>query len=132
MGGRDSARETWSGLVNFDSLPGRTPRQRAEALFAGRRIRDGLFPVGLFGEQAWDILLELFIQRGQDGIPINQLCRFTKARDTLNRYVALLSDLGIVDKANVNNEESVSLTTNGLDLMHEFFAVTDGRSVTKR
>jgi len=52
-------------------------RARAERLYAERRRRDDLFPDGLFGEPAWDLLLAMFVarERGQPMI----LCRAYKA-----------------------------------------------------
>jgi DNA-binding MarR family transcriptional regulator len=38
-------------------------RAWAERLYAERRRRDAMFPRGLFGEPAWDLLLALFIAR---------------------------------------------------------------------
>ena len=50
-------------------LGGERARARAWAdrLYAERRRRDGLFPPGLFGEPAWDLLLAMFTarERGQ-------------------------------------------------------------------
>jgi hypothetical protein len=39
-------------------------RAVAERLYSDRRKRDEHFPPGLFGEPAWDLLLALFIARG--------------------------------------------------------------------
>src|SRR5205085_10240642 len=52
-------------------------RAWAERLYAERRRRDDLFPQGLFGEPAWDLLLAMFVarERGQPMI----LCRAYKA-----------------------------------------------------
>ena len=52
-------------------------RAWAERLYAERRRRDDLFPDGLFGEPAWDLLLAMFSarERGQAMI----LCRAYKA-----------------------------------------------------
>ena len=52
-------------------------RAWADRLYAERRRRDALFPDGLFGEPAWDLLLAMFTahEKGQAMI----LCRAYKA-----------------------------------------------------
>lgn len=59
---------------------------RAERLYAERRRRDDLFPPGLFGEPAWDLLLALFIAR-EKGQPIilSAAYRAGRVSDTTGR-----------------------------------------------
>jgi hypothetical protein len=120
-----------SDLVDFDALPGRSPRAWAEALYTGRRIRDGMFPPGLFGELAWDILLELFLAKrdGQE-LPIEAVCVFAPAfRSTIERYVALLQKQGLVEMGSDPGDISrgrIKLSRSGHKLMSDFFASTDG------
>ena len=52
-------------------------RAWAERLFAERRGRDALFPNGLFGEPAWDLLLAMFIAHDKSQAMI--LCKAYKA-----------------------------------------------------
>ncbi len=52
-------------------------RAWAERLLAERHRRDGLFPDGLFGEPAWDLLLAMFVAREKGQAMI--LCRAYKA-----------------------------------------------------
>jgi hypothetical protein len=52
-------------------------RAWAERLYAERRRRDDLFPDGLFGEPAWDLLLAMFSAREKGQAMI--LCRAYKA-----------------------------------------------------
>ena len=54
-----------------------TARARAERLYAERRRRDALFPDGLFGEPAWDLLLAMFVARDRNQAMI--LCKAYKA-----------------------------------------------------
>lgn len=54
-----------------------TARARAERLYAERRRRDALFPDGLFGEPAWDLLLAMLIARDRNQAMI--LCKAYKA-----------------------------------------------------
>lgn len=39
---------------------------QARRLYEERRRRDASFPCDLFGEPAWDLLLDLYVARGQD------------------------------------------------------------------
>jgi len=52
-------------------------RAWAERLYAERRRRDTLFPDGLFGEPAWDLLLAMFAAREKGQTMI--LCKAYKA-----------------------------------------------------
>ncbi|HTU13124.1 MAG TPA: transcriptional regulator [Allosphingosinicella sp.] len=49
----------------------------ADRLYTERRRRDDLFPDGLFGEPAWDLLLAMFTARERGQVMI--LCRAYKA-----------------------------------------------------
>ncbi len=51
-------------------------RAVAERLFSDRRRRDEMFPPGLFGEPAWDLLLALFAahEKGR-GLSFAEACR---------------------------------------------------------
>lgn len=52
-------------------------RAWADRLYAERRRRDALFPDGLFGEPAWDLLLALFLAQEKGKAMI--LCKAYKA-----------------------------------------------------
>jgi hypothetical protein len=52
-------------------------RAWADRLYAERRRRDALFPDGLFGEPAWDLLLAMFTAREKGQAMI--LCKAYKA-----------------------------------------------------
>jgi hypothetical protein len=54
-----------------------TARAWAERFYAERRRRDALFPDGLFGEPAWDLLLAMFVAREKNQAMI--LCKAYKA-----------------------------------------------------
>jgi hypothetical protein len=54
-----------------------TARAWAERFYAERRRRDALFPDGLFGEPAWDLLLAMFVARDRNQAMI--LCKAYKA-----------------------------------------------------
>ena len=69
---------------------GRADRSRAltlaERLYDERRRRDDLFPAGLFGEPAWDLLLMLFAAREKGQSMILSACyRVARVSDTTGR-----------------------------------------------
>jgi hypothetical protein len=64
-------------IVADDGEERATARARAECLYAERRRRDALFPDGLFGEPAWDLLLAMFVARDRNQAMI--LCKAYKA-----------------------------------------------------
>ena len=54
-----------------------TARAWAERFYTERRRRDALFPDGLFGEPAWDLLLAMFVAREKNQAMI--LCKAYRA-----------------------------------------------------
>jgi len=119
-------------IVDFDSLPGHAPRARAEALLVGRRIRDQIFPPGIFGEPAWDLLLGLFLAReGSRGVPLNAALAMTFVPPrTAQRWIDLLAERSLLEQIQPMQHEptaTVRLTANGLELMSRFFAFTEGQ-----
>ncbi|QGN53951.1 hypothetical protein [Novosphingobium sp. Gsoil 351] len=119
-------------VVEFDALPGRSPRGRAEALYVGRRIRDDMFAPGLFGEFAWDILLELFLaRRDNEELSVDAVCKFAPGfRDTIRRYVSLLVEQGLIETrrdASGGRPDRIKLSQRGRTLMSTFFTSTDGQ-----
>lgn len=121
-------------LVDFNSLPGRSPEARAEALYAGRRIRDGIFPQGVFSEPAWDIMLALFLA-DRSGKAINVETVFPEChipRSTGNRHVAHLIELGLVEMRDAGPEQSATLSAMGSRLIRRFFELTEGSAPASR
>jgi len=66
-----------SDIVAEHGVECATARARAERLYAERRRRDAMFPDGLFGEPAWDLLLAMLIARDRNQAMI--LCKAYKA-----------------------------------------------------
>ena len=115
--------------VDFAAIPGRSPEARAEALYVGRRIRDSLFPDGLFGEPAWDILLAVFLahSEGKDADTSEVLLECNVSRSTGMRVVDLLIERGLIENRSDDAEPSrVALSTTGMRAIRRFFEVTEG------
>jgi hypothetical protein len=117
--------------IDFDSLPGQSPERRAEALYGGRRIRNRLFPEGLFGEPAWDILLQLFLA-DQKGVVVTTAAVQKGANvspESAARWIALLEEANLVTRSVPTEDDVVTarLTVDGLERMTRFFAITDGQ-----
>jgi hypothetical protein len=68
----------------------------AKALYRTRQIRARYFPSDLFGEPAWDILLDLFIEKGGGKrVPITNACIASQVPPTTGlRWIGLLLDDG--------------------------------------
>ena len=115
--------------VDFGALCGKSAEARAEALYLGRRIRDRLFPDGLFTEPAWDILLALFLAQRDGGAVVVETvfveCRLSSA--TGLRFIALLDELGLIDDRTSEGDarKRIALSQSGVRLMKRFFELTD-------
>jgi DNA-binding MarR family transcriptional regulator len=73
----------------------------AEIWYAERRLRNSIFNSDeLFGEPAWDILLQLYISRSQEkSISIKSLCLGAELPTATGiRWVANLAQLGLVTR----------------------------------
>ena len=76
-----------------------------------RRTRDNYFPRQLFGEPAWDILLDLYINHAQGRkISVSSLCVASMVpATTALRYIAMLEDQGLLRKIASEHDRRVSL-----------------------
>lgn len=92
-----SADSTMSGHGQAGGLD--EGRQLAEALYRCRRRRDRLFGP-IFGEPAWDILLDLFVMEGRGtGVPVSSACIASGAsHSTALRQIEELVRLGLVER----------------------------------
>jgi DNA-binding MarR family transcriptional regulator len=104
-------------------------RQRTSALdiaihaYQSRRARDLIFPhADIFGEPAWDILLDLYIRKSRDeavsvkGATIGS----TASPSTALRWLKVLEKEGLVsleDDKSDNRRRIVSLTSEGYERM---------------
>jgi DNA-binding MarR family transcriptional regulator len=76
-----------------------------------RRMREEYFPQQLFGEPAWDILLDLYISNGMDRkISVSSLCVASMVPPTTAlRYISMLEDNGMLRKVPAESDRRVSL-----------------------
>ena len=95
----------------------------AKAVYAVRRSRDAMTPVkGLFGEPAWDIMLDLFIafKRGTD-LQVSSVCiEAGVPSTTILRWIARLENEGLLYRASDSTDlrrRYVRLTDDGLAMM---------------
>ena len=100
--------------------------ERAEAIYAGRRLRTAAFgdDADLFGEPSWDLMLDLYIahERGME-INIGRSVAASAVPTTTGlRYIALLTDRGllcrIADPLD-RRRHFVTLSDRGLAIMRQ-------------
>jgi DNA-binding MarR family transcriptional regulator len=110
---------------------GRQARIWTERVYAERRRRDALFPDGLFGEPAWDLLLALFTAREKGETMI--LCeayRAARVSDTTGRrLLEQLEKEGLISRRRAPRSRKtrlVELTPDGVERMAAFWAPLSG------
>lgn len=100
--------------------------EAVRSLIQARRIRDELFPSDLFGEPAWDMLLDLFAARleGQD-VRISNLCISAAVPPTTAlRYVGRMESLGLIRRIAGSPDARqifVELTDRSAEAMEVYF-----------
>ena len=102
---------------------GQSLRSVAERLYAERRRRDEYFPMGLFGEPAWDLLLSLFIA-GDDGreVPLEEAYRSAKVDpEDGPALIEKLIDKNLVARSRTRRN-SIMLTDTGMDRLSDYLA----------
>jgi DNA-binding MarR family transcriptional regulator len=99
----------------------------ADASYMIRRRRDRFFPATLFGEPAWDILLDLYIQ-GERGTPvsISSACLAGGTAPTTGlRWLSNLDELGLTERkpnASDGRMSWIRLTARGREQMQAYLA----------
>jgi len=102
-------------------------RAWADRLFAERRRRDALFPDGLFGEPAWDLLLAMFIAREKGQAMI--LCKAYKAAGvsdtTGRRLLDRMEEEGLITRRRAPRSRKmriVELTDTAVERLIDYLA----------
>jgi predicted transcriptional regulator len=102
---------------------------RAKACYSSRRQRDRHFGnPNLFGEPAWDMMVDLFIAAEENKqINVSSLCIAAAVpATTALRWITILEDEGIVSRTadpNDGRRVFVSLTADAHDMMRTYFAL---------
>lgn len=99
---------------------------RTEQIYRARRKRDKLFDAQLFGEPAFDILLDLFIsQRRGRRVSVTSCCIAAAAPPTTAlRHIQRLEDALLIERQADRRDKRrsyVELTPIGLSLVERFF-----------
>lgn len=104
---------------------GEVLHRRAQWIRAFRLKRHELLPEALFGEPAWDVLIELFLAHDRERMAITVLAdRAGVALTTLLRWLNYLSDLDLISVLKNPTDARMSfieLTGKGLAAMTRFF-----------
>ena len=105
-------------------------RAWADRLYAERRSRDALFPDGLFGEPAWDLLLAMFTAREKGHSMI--LCRAYKAAGvsdtTGRRLLDRMEEEGLITRRRAPRSRKmriVELTDSAVERLIDYLARGD-------
>lgn len=100
----------------------------ARHTYARRRTRASIFDNGdIFGEPAWDILLDLYIAHAEKKpVSVSSACIGSAAPPTTGlRWLGVLADIGLVMREHDKEDQRrvlVRLTERGVAAMDEYFA----------
>ncbi len=96
-------------LTSPPPAPSPFPHQIASRLYALRRRRDAMLPADLFGEPAWDMLLDLFVQQSQGRrVSVTSLCIASAApQTTALRYITLMEAAGLITRSHCASDQRV-------------------------
>lgn len=120
-----------AGAMGRPSRPARSRLALARKAYALRRKRASLFGnPDLFGEPAWDILLDLYIAAGEGKpVSVSSACIGSAAPATTGlRWLGVLADEGLVVRENDAEDHRrvlVRLTHSGQAAMDRFFDAID-------
>ena len=106
--------------------------EMARSIYRARRRRENFFPANLFGEPAWDILLDIFIHAtAGTSLTVTSVCIASAVPTTTAlRHIAQLEEMGFVIKQAVSGDaraKSIHMTPSGYEAMRRY--ILDG--VTK-
>jgi DNA-binding MarR family transcriptional regulator len=108
-------------ISDTDSLPPQSHVEIARRIYEFRRAREKYIP-HIFGEPAWDILLELFIRRCENrrvSVKFVQIASNVPATTSL-RWIKALEDEGLIEKDRAafdSRVRLVKLSDRGFSLM---------------
>lgn len=97
----------------------------AQQEYASRRSRELCFAANIFAEPAWDMLLDLYVQRHRGrAVSIHSLCIAAAVpATTALRWIRKLDQCGLVARARSAHDNRVihvALTANGLAAMERY------------
>lgn len=128
-----------SGTSTLDAI---TRRQRfvemARVTYAKRRKRNAIFgDLELFGEPAWDILLDLYIAHAEDKpVSVSSACIGSASPPTTGlRWLGILTEQGLVERRHDPRDQRrvlVQLTERALEAMNDYFASAANFTVDRR
>jgi hypothetical protein len=122
--------EDWAGGEHVAPVQARSPKNQlalARKAYALRRKRTAIFGnAELFGEPAWDILVDLFIAQAEGkSVSVSSACIGSAAPATTGlRWLGVLADEGLVVRENDAEDQRrvlVRLTARGLSAMERYF-----------
>jgi len=129
----DRARKSRDQCEPIDTMHlRRMNAETAREMYASRRSRDGIFGnPELFGEPAWDILLDLYVADvGGKPVSVSSACIGSAAPPTTGlRWLGVLAEQGLVLREHDPEDQRrvlVRLTDRGLAAMDEYFAAAAG------
>lgn len=113
---------------------GAVTHQEVEAILAARRQRGDFFPVELFADPAWDMLLQLYaLQLKQRRVSVSKLCLCGGVpQTTALRWIAKLEAEGLVHRENDPLDARrwwIDLSDAGTEAMRSYFSGVRARSV---
>lgn len=103
-----------------------TKKLVAKMILRERRRRDSYFDSELFGEPAWDMLLELYVhQLDQSRISVTGLCTSSGVpATTALRWIGNLEQAGLIDRRNDPLDHRrvwLELTSDGIGALDRYF-----------
>lgn len=120
------------GLHAVSAIPSGEPGRLAADLYADRRLRERTFLSSLFGEPAWDMLLDLFVQAERERpVCVSSLCIASASPSTTAlRHIQILRNAGLVqisaDQSDARRRLA-TLTPAGMGAMRSYLVEVQGR-----
>ena len=123
---RQSLNAEPASSIADEQSSGRISYREVRSIVESRRARDHYFDRNLFGEPAWDMLLELYAcELGQLRMTASQLCVAAAVpATTALRWIGNLDRAGLIQRTDDPLDRRrvfVSLTDNGLKALRSYF-----------